>query len=86
MAGALQLRNSRMVALDFFDNVNSDYYGVDEEGLAANEDDAVVVPENGFNLTDEQFQQLQQSVNPLADSDNHGIELYEETIEFIVNL
>ena len=87
VAGALQLRNSRMVALDFFDNVNSDYYGVDEEGLAGDDDDdTVVVPENEFGLTNEQFQQLRQHVNPLADSDNYGIELYEQTIQFILNL
>lgn len=76
-----------MVALDFFDNVNSDYYGVDEEGLAGDDDDdTVVVPENEFGLTNEQFQQLRQHVNPLADSDNYGIELYEQTIQFILNL
>lgn len=85
VAGALQLRNSRMVALDFFDNINSDYYGVDEQGLAR-DDDAVVIPENEFGLTYEQLQQLQQHVNPLADSDNYGIELYEQIIEFIINL
>ena len=83
VAGALQLRNSRMVAFDFFDSINSDYYGVDEEGLAGNDDDnTVVVPENKFGLTDEQFQQLRQHVNPLADSDNYGIELYEQIIVY----
>lgn len=46
VAGALQLRNSRMVALDFFDNIQSNNYGVVEEGLEVddNDDDAVVVP------------------------------------------
>ena len=37
-AGALQLRNSGL-ALDFFDNINDDYYGVDEEGLPGDSDD-----------------------------------------------
>ena len=87
VAGALQLRNSRMVALDFFDSINSDYYGVDEERLAGNDDDdTVVVLENKFGLTNEQFQQLRQHINPLADSDNYGIELHEQTIEFIIGI
>ena len=87
VAGALQLRNSGMVALDFFDNIQSNNYGVVEEGLAVDDnDDAIVVPENELELSDEQFQLLQQRVDPLATSDNHGIELYERTVEFIINL
>ena len=79
MAGALQLRNSRMVALEFFDNIQSNNYGVVEGGLAVddNDDDVVVVPENDLQLSDEQFLLLQQHVDPLASSDNHDIELYE---------
>ena len=85
MAGALRLRYSGMVAVDFFDNVQIDSYGIDEEGLAIDDDDdAIVIPENTFGLTEEQFLQLQ--VNPLDASENHGIELYEHTIQFIINL
>ena len=86
VAGALRLRNSGMVAVDFFDNVQIDSYGVDEEGLAIDDDGAIVIPENTFGLTEEQFLELQQQVNPLDASENHGIELYEHTIEFIINL
>ena len=85
VAGALRLCNSGTIALDFFEHIQTDSYGIDEEGLALDEDpDAVVIPENTFVLTDEQYQQLQQNVNPLIESDNHGIELYEQTIQFIV--
>jgi len=85
VAGALQLRNSGAIALDFFEDVRTDFYGIDEEGLALDEDpDAVVIPENTFVLTDEQLQELQQNVDPLNESENHGIELYEQTIQFIV--
>ena len=86
VAGALQLRNSGLAALDFFDNINNDYYGVDEEGLPGdNDDDAVFVPDNEFSLSEELFQQLQDHVNPLAESDNYGIEFYQQTIDFIGN-
>ena len=87
VTGALWLRNSGMVAVDFFDNVQIDSYGVDEEGLAIDDDDgAIVIPENTFGLTEEQFLELQQQVNPLDASENHGIELYEHTFQFIINL
>ena len=45
----------------------------------------MVIPENTFGLTEEQFLELQE-VNPLDASENHGIELYEHTIKFIINL
>ena len=80
------LRESRMTALYFFDDINSDQYGVEEEGLVSNDENNVVIPENPFGLTDQQMHQLQEEVNPLAASQNHGIELYEATVEFIYNL
>lgn len=87
VAGILHLRESRTTALDYYDSINSDQYGVDEQGLvASDETDAVVIPENPFGLTEQQMHQLQQQVNPLAPSQNHGIELYESTVEFIYNL
>jgi len=36
-----------------------------------------------FSLTDEHYEQLQQSVNPLAERSNFGIELYIQTLAFI---
>lgn len=50
------------------------------------DDGAIVISENTFGLTEEQFLELQQEVNPLDASENHGIELYEHTIQFIINL
>ena len=53
VAGALQLRNSGMVAVDFFDNV-PDNYGSEEEGVANSDDEGVQIPEtnltNSFNI------------------------------------
>ena len=67
VAGALQLCNFRMAALDFFENIQTNNYGVTEEGLAVDDhDDAVVVPENKLELSDEHFHLLQQHVNPFG--------------------
>ena len=51
--------NSGIVALDFFDDIQRNDYGVIEEGLMVNNDD-VVVPENEIELSNEQFEELQQ--------------------------
>lgn len=85
VAGALCLRVSGITALDFFENVHSEDYGVEEEGLAGDNDNAVVIPKNQFGLTEEELHQLQRLVDPLIESQNHGIELYERTLEFILN-
>ena len=82
VAGALHLRNSGMIVLDFFENIHNEDDGIEEEGLTG-DDNAVVIPENQFGLTELEFHQLQAHVNPLAESQNHGIELYERTLEFI---
>ena len=82
-AGALRLRNAGLTALDFFDAV-PDTYGIDEEGVGSlDTDDGVVVPSVDFELTDDQFQELQHTVHPLSDSDDFGIDLYIRTLEFI---
>ena len=80
VTGVLQLHRSGLTALDFLGVVNENY-GIEEDGLTAHEDDegGVIIPENNFALTDEHMLQLQQQVNPLAESRNHGIELYEIT-------
>ena len=83
MAGTLRLRSSGLTALDFFDNV-SENYGVEEDGLTDETlSNSVSIPECSFHLDAEHQQQLQSQVNPLEDSENHGIELYEQTLQFI---
>ena len=85
VAGAVRLRLSGLIAVDFFEQVPVNY-GVDlEDGLAGGDSDSegVAIPQISFRLTDEHFQLLQQEVNPLNDSENHGIELYEKTLHFI---
>ena len=45
----------------------------------------VSVPPTSSPLSDEQFQQLQQLVDPLVPCDDHGILLYNAAREFIKN-
>ena len=82
--GVLRLQHSGLVALDFMDSVDQ-LYGVEPNGPTAIDDSqtTVRVPDNNLNLSDELLSRLHASVNPLAESSNHGIELYEETLSLL---
>ena len=82
--GMLILQHSSLIALDFFDHVDSTY-GTDEEGPIPSEDDdsVVQIPECSFVLSDNDFTLLQQTVDPLSPSEEYGIDLYEQTIQFL---
>ena len=60
-------------------------YGIDGDGplAEANADDYIEVPETQINITEEQQNQLQMLVEPLADDDNHGITLYANSLEIV---
>ena len=81
-AGALQLRESGISALDFFHDVNEEY-GYEEEGLTPDSDNEIEVPATTVHLTDDQLSELRQSVDPLSDSEDFGINLYERTVHFV---
>lgn len=83
-AGSLELQHSGLAGLDFFEDVD-ELYGNDEQGLGVEDDDdeGVSVPECTFVLEDSHLVQLQQSVNPLQNSDNYGIDLYHNTLDFV---
>ena len=86
-AGLLRLQRSDMAAVDFFEAVHNEY-GIEEDGLPGDIEDqaGVAVPEGRFALTEEQLDNLQQLVDPLKESSNYGIDLYEQTLYFINNL
>ena len=86
-AGMLILRHSGLIALDFFNQVDSTY-GIDEDGPVPTDDDnlAVQIPECSYTLSDTDFALLQQTVDPLSSSDDYGIDLYEQTLQFIDRL
>jgi hypothetical protein len=81
-AGLLLLQHSGLTALDFFNEVDHSY-GIDKEGPeASDEEGAVVVPELNFQLSPTDYQRLRDHVDPLSPSENYGIDLYEQTVQF----
>ncbi len=79
--GALRLQMSGMSAVDLFNSVD-EFVGAAEEGLIT-DDSSVAVPNMSFHLTEEHQHDLEETVNPLAESSNYGIELYEQTLAFV---
>ena len=57
-------------------------YGVEEAGVVGSDED-ITVPERRIVLSAQQEDSLQQTLNPLSESDNYGIELYEQVLEFL---
>ena len=83
-SGALQLRHAGLVALDFFEQVANDH-GIDEDDRNAVQDAAegTHVPEVSFQLTAAQLDTLKQSINPLEDCQNYGIDIYIQVIQLL---
>jgi len=73
VAGALRLCHSGSHAVDFFDRHQSIAPEDDNDSLTLPE--TVTVPQSQITLTSEQ-QTLLQTINPLTNRDNCGIELY----------
>lgn len=67
---------------DFFAQVD-DTYGVEEDGLAGNDDIGIAIPQISIQLSDEQKRELQATINPLADCDDYGISLYLQTLHLL---
>ncbi len=83
IAGLLLLQNSQLTALDFFEDVDSSY-GVDDEGPVPDEEDGTVsIPTIDYHPTPAIFQRLCGSVDPLSQSDNYGIDLYEQSLQIL---
>ena len=85
--GALRLRNSGQIAVDFFDNAN-ELYGVDFEDNSIpeerdSEDAGIVIPTIQVNLDDDQIEELKATIDPLASSDDHGLDIYQRTLDFL---
>ena len=81
-AGMLLLRHSGLAALNFFDNVDHTY-GVDNDIPPDHDDEGIVVPRCSFTLTANQLQDLRELVDPLSPSSNFGIDLYEQTLNYL---
>lgn len=84
-AGMLMLQNSAIESLDFDEQVDESY-GVDPDGpTLSSVNDNIHIPESTFQVSDESMALLRSQINPLSPSDNYGIELYEQTIQFILS-
>ena len=65
----------------------NEQYGVEEDGLPGDDSESkVIIAKIGLSLTREHFQLLQQDVNPLDESKNHGIELYERILHYCMTI
>jgi hypothetical protein len=85
-AGLLQLQHSQLTAMDYFDSVD-DSYGIDDDNPEpVDNEGTVVVPQLNFRLQPTDLQALIQQVDPLSVSSEYGIELYEQTVQFIHQL
>ena len=81
-AGALRLQRSGLLALDFFSTVG-ERYGVEEHGLSSEGDAEVTFSENQFRLEVNDLLHLQHLFNPLQESPNYGIDVYEGVRDFV---
>ncbi len=84
-AGALLLQHSGLAGLDFFEDVD-DEYGVDVDAPPASEESQVVVPPLSVRITSQQLVDLKHRINPLESSDEFGIDLYEQTLHYLLNI
>ena len=82
--GMLQLKHSGLTAMDFF-NIVDESYGV-EDGLVPEDDEGVEVPRNTLQLSEQQLSELQEAIDPLADSEDYGISIYTTTLRYLYNL
>ena len=85
--GMLLLQNSGLTALDFFDMVDSTY-GLDNDAPVPSPDcdSGEEVSECSYSIRDEDLTLLKQTIDPLRQSDDYGMDLYEETLNFLERL
>ena len=81
-AGMLLLQRSEQIAMDLFDQVD-DHYGEDEMEYEVEESENVFIPPINSPLSQEDFEHLQHQINPLQFSNNHGIDVYTDVVNFV---
>ena len=74
------MQTSNVDAFDYAEAVDSNY-GLDPDiTVIPNE---AVVPENPIKFLESDIQALKIAIDPLGVSDNHGIDIYEQTLQLI---
>lgn len=86
----LQLKYNNLLSpcIIFFKTVDDDY-GIDDDGpvpLEANSDEPIEVPLTEISLAQNLQRQLQLTIDPLRDSDCHGVDIYLAVVDFLVNV
>ena len=72
--------------MDFFTAVD-EHYGVDDDGPEPDlEDSGVEVPQLSYQIGAHDLHRLKDTVDPLTVSDNFGIDLYHNALQFINQL
>ena len=84
--GTLQLHSSGLTALDFLQSVTEEYGDSIDDPMPAVEVESVTIPQGRFTLQQTELDQLQRTVDPLQQSDNHGIDLYLSVLEYMHSL
>ena len=84
VSGCLRLQMSGLTAMDLFDVVEGSY-GIDEEETSpdAEQEERVAIPPSRFHIPASDLTDLQQEIDPLTQSENYGIELYESVLDFL---
>ena len=81
--GCLQLHHSGLTAMDIFEQVE-DTYGIDPDELTPLlPESEVSVPELRISIPLTDLHDLQHQFYPLSNSDNYGIEVYEDVLTFL---
>lgn len=78
-----------MQHLLIYSKESAEHYGIDWDGPLPQEyqdADQVDVPQSQCPLTEDQYDQLQSNVSPLAESSNYGIDLFLECVSFVENI
>uniref|UniRef100_A0A1X7VTM6 Integrase catalytic domain-containing protein n=1 Tax=Amphimedon queenslandica TaxID=400682 RepID=A0A1X7VTM6_AMPQE len=81
-SGMLLLRHTRRAAMDFFEEVD-ETYGIEEDQPGVPQEETVTIPRINFQLSPNDTLHLQQLIDPLQQSQNYGIDLYEQVVAFI---
>ena len=70
-----------------------DFYGIDWDGPLPSEtwgssthDGEIVIPQIDITISHDQFALLQENINPLGQTENFGIDIFENTLNFLQNL
>ena len=80
-AGCLLLQNSHIPALDYFHTVD-ETYGIDPDGPVLLSE-GISVPRTNLPFSAEDIALLEEHIDPHSVTDNYGIDLYEQTLQFI---